>query len=442
MMKLAQVYPHSVISVPRADVYDALAIVNYEIGRRLAQSNSVVTYPKWVKGQRKIEQHEGVTYRRVPERIDSALNLLRVLDNRLLRPDRPFRLSSLYYARYASKVARDIRERGCDAVHIHSVPNFIPVVRKLNPKARIALHMHDHSLADFDARIVGPRLEQANLIVACSDFVINAIRNRFPQLAGRCHTLYNGVDERFLNIQADPARSQTVLFVGRLCPEKGVHLLLEAMKSMPAPGTLSLVGPLDVAPREFVDPLSADALFEDLRGFYRHPQGFRDLLLREAGALGARAILHGKVFNRDIGAHYAQAGVFVFPSLWHEPFGIPVIEAMAAGLPVVATRGGALPEIVVEGETGFLVERGDVRGLRAAISELLGNPSLRRRMGAAGRQRVRELFTWDRCVSRLVDLYARAETAAQPVNPPGSVHPPERSAAQGIKVHTAGSSIR
>src|SRR4029078_2122270 len=99
--------------------------------------------------------------------------------------------------------------------------------------------------------------------------------------------------------------------------------------SMPAPGAPRLGGPLDVAPREFVDPLSADALFEDLRHFYRHPQEFRDLLLREAGALGDRAILHGKIFNRDIGAHYAQAGVFVFPSLWHEPFGIPVIEAMA-----------------------------------------------------------------------------------------------------------------
>jgi hypothetical protein len=75
-MKIAQVYPHSVISVPRADIYDALAIVNYELGRRLARSNSVVTYPKWVKGQREVEQHEGVTYRRVPEGIDSALNLL------------------------------------------------------------------------------------------------------------------------------------------------------------------------------------------------------------------------------------------------------------------------------------------------------------------------------------------------------------------------------
>jgi glycosyltransferase involved in cell wall biosynthesis len=109
---------------------------------------------------------------------------------------------------------------------------------------------------------------------------------------------------------------------------------------------------------------------------------------------------------------------------------------MAAGLPVVATRGGALPEIVVEGETGFLVERGDVQGLRAAISELLANPSLRQRMGAAGRQRVRELFTWDRCVAQLVELYARAETATHPA------HHAERSAAQGIKAHPAGSSIR
>jgi len=436
-MKIAQVYPHSVISVPRADIYDALAIVNYELGRRLARSNSVVTYPKWVKGQREVEQHEGVTYRRVPEGIDSALNLLRVLDNRLLRPDRPFRISSLYYARYASQVARDIRARGCDAVHIHSVPNFIPVIRKFNPNARIALHMHDHSLADFDARIIGPRLEQANLIVACSDFVSNAIRNRFPQVATRCHTLYNGVDERFLHIQADPARSQTVLFVGRLCPEKGVHLLLQAMKSLPAAaGRLSLVGPLDVAPREFVDPLSTDALFKDLRGFYAQPERFRELLTREVAALGVRATLHGKVFNREIGPHYSQAAVFVFPSLWHEPFGIPVIEAMAAGLPVVATRGGALPEIVVEGETGFLVERGDVQGLRAAISELLANPALRQRMGAAGRQRVRELFTWDRCVARLVDLYARVENATHPL------HQAERSGAQGIKAHPAGSSIR
>src|SRR6185312_12150781 len=99
------------------------------------------------------------------------------------------------------------------------------------------------------------------------------------------------------------------------------------------------------------------------------------------------------------------AGIFVFPSLWHEPFGIPVIEAMASGLPVVATRAGALPEIVVDGETGILVERGDHEGLAAAISRLLADARLRERMGNAGRERVRQLFTWERAVSRLEELY-------------------------------------
>ena len=83
-----------------------------------------------------------------------------------------------------------------------------------------------------------------------------------------------------------------------------------------------------------------------------------------------------------------------------------VIEAMAAGLPVVATRGGALPEVVVHGETGFLVDRGDTQGLNDAIATLLANPTLRARMGAAGRKRVEELFTWEQCVARLNELYS------------------------------------
>jgi glycosyltransferase involved in cell wall biosynthesis len=408
-MKIAQVYPHSVISVPHAEIFDALAIVNYEIGRRLAQTHAVVTYPKCGKGQRELERHEGVTYRRMSERFDSIVNLLRVLDKGVLKPERPFRLSPFYYAHYARRVALDIRARQCQLIHIHSVTNFIPVMRAVNPKAHVVLHMHDHSLSDFDPAVVGPRLEQASLIVGCSDFVIDSVRKRFPTVASRCHTLYNGVDRRFLDIHSDPARSSSVLFVGRLCPEKGVHVLLDAVSKLPANQPLpevNLVGPLDVAPKEFVDPLSQDPLFKGLESYYSRPTTFQEQLQRQAAGLGDRAILHGRVLNSDIGEHYAKAGIFVFPSLWHEPFGIPVIEAMAAGLPVVATRGGALPEIVVHGETGFLVERGDVEGLSKAISTLVVNPALRARMGAAGRARVREMFTWEHCVYRLNQLYA------------------------------------
>jgi len=408
-MRIAQVYPHADIPVPHARLYDALAIVNYEIGRRLARRHQVVTYPKWVPGEREVESHEGVTYRRIPEGIDRALNGLKVLDAaRLRNRGRPFRLSPFYYAHYAREVAGDIRERGCQLVHLHTISNFIGPIRRANPDARIVLHMHDHSLADFDPAVIAPRLEEVSLILACSRFVADEIRRRYPAAAARCHELYNGVDQRFLQVASEPAASRTVLFVGRLCPEKGVHVLLSAMSQVArahSHASLSLVGPLDLSPKDFVDPHQHDPMFNGLNRYYAHPGAYYDLIRQQVSALGGHAFLHGRVANEEICSHYARAGIFVFPSLWHEPFGIPVIEAMAAGLPVIATRAGALPEVVVDGETGILVDRGDSEALAAAIAKLLADPHLRERMGAAGRERVRQLFTWERSVARLEELY-------------------------------------
>lgn len=411
-LRIAQVYPHADIPLPHTQLYDALAIVNYEIGRRLARHHEVVTYPKWVAGEREIEQHEGVTYRRIPESIDRVLNGLKLLDAAaLFNRRRPFRLSPFYYAHYAREVARDIRERGCDLVHIHTVSNFIGPIRRANPRARIVLHMHDHSLADFDPAVIGPRLQEAALILACSRFVADGIRRLYPAAAARCHELHNGVDERFLQIAADPAASRTVLFVGRVCPEKGVHVLLSAMSEVlraQPHASLSVVGPLDLSPKEFVDPHGRDPIFNGLGRYYASPAAYYELVCRQLGGLAGRGFLHGRIANSEIRSHYARAGIFVFPSLWQEPFGIPVIEAMAAGLPVVATRGGALPEVVVDGETGILVERGDSEALAAAIGKLLADPHLRQRMGHAGRKRVQQLFTWDRSVARLEELYGSA----------------------------------
>ena len=408
-IRIAQIYPHADIPLPHARLYDALAIVNYELGRRLARHHEVVTYPKWMPGQSELECHEGVTYRRIPEGIDRALNSLKVLDAAgILNRRRPFRLSPFYYAHYAYEVARDIRERRCELVHLHTISNFIGPIRRANPGTRIVLHMHDHSLADFDPAVIAPRLEEVALILACSRYVADEIRRRYPAAATRCHALYNGVDERFLEVTPDPAASRTVLFVGRLCPEKGIHVLLSAMSEVCRThprASLSLVGPLDVAPKDFVDPHSRDPIFNGLDRYYTRPDAYYELICRLVSGLGGRAFLHGRTPNDEICSHYSRAGIFVFPSLWHEPFGIPVIEAMAAGLPVVATRAGALPEVVVDGETGILVERGDHEGLAAAISRLLSDPHLRERMGAAGRERVRQLFTWERSVSRLEELY-------------------------------------
>lgn len=100
------------------------------------------------------------------------------------------------------------------------------------------------------------------------------------------------------------------------------------------------------------------------------------------------------VSDEELARLYGQAEVAIVPSLY-EGFSLPAIEAMSCGVPVVATTGGALPEVVgVSGETGLLVEPNDPEALLVAIRSLLDDEALRERLGARGRERVMERFTW------------------------------------------------
>jgi glycosyltransferase involved in cell wall biosynthesis len=100
------------------------------------------------------------------------------------------------------------------------------------------------------------------------------------------------------------------------------------------------------------------------------------------------------VSDEDLARLYGEAEIAVVPSLY-EGFSLPAIEAMSCGVPVIATTGGALPEVVgVSGETGLLVEPNDPEALVAAIGQLLDDAAMRERLGAAGRERVIERFTW------------------------------------------------
>jgi glycosyltransferase involved in cell wall biosynthesis len=103
--------------------------------------------------------------------------------------------------------------------------------------------------------------------------------------------------------------------------------------------------------------------------------------------------VHG-ISDDELARCYGEAQVAVVPSLY-EGFSLPAIEAMACGVPVVATTGGALPEVVgADGDTALLVPPDDAGALAAAIGRLLDDPSLRARVGEAGRRRVLERFTW------------------------------------------------
>src|SRR5262249_22796397 len=93
-------------------------------------------------------------------------------------------------------------------------------------------------------------------------------------------------------------------------------------------------------------------------------------------------------------------------SQW-EGFGLVLLEAMARGRPIIASRVSAIPEIVVHGETGWLVSPGDSEGLRRALGEALADPDEAQRRGDAGRARLRDWFTLDRMLDGTLTIYDR-----------------------------------
>lgn len=105
---------------------------------------------------------------------------------------------------------------------------------------------------------------------------------------------------------------------------------------------------------------------------------------------------------------FAAAAVVCQMSRWEEVFGQVIAEAMASWKPVIGTRVGGIPELIDDGETGFLVERGDIPSMAGKILQLLSDPVLRASMGSKGRQAAEAKFDHRRNVSKLIELYGLA----------------------------------
>lgn len=110
------------------------------------------------------------------------------------------------------------------------------------------------------------------------------------------------------------------------------------------------------------------------------------------------------ISTEELVAYYAQAQVVVVPSVY-EGFGLPAGEAMACGIPVISTDGGALPEVV--GDAGIQVPVKDSQAIAEAVSDLLDDQEKRQRLGAAGRQRIEDLFCWQRAAQQMTGYYGQ-----------------------------------
>jgi glycosyltransferase involved in cell wall biosynthesis len=191
---------------------------------------------------------------------------------------------------------------------------------------------------------------------------------------------------------ASGAADRSILFVGRLIERKGVHHLIRALGVLRAGVAAKLVIIGDGPERPRLEKLA-----------------------REVG-VAEHVEFRGRVSDAELRQAYAVATVFVLPSVLDarqdtEGLGVVLLEAMNYSVPVIASEIGGITDIVQHDRTGILVPPGNEQALASALSRVLTDQPLSRALGRAGRDRLREAFSWDRIVDRWEDVYARAAGA-------------------------------
>ncbi len=280
-----------------------------------------------------------------------------------------FRPVVIYSRRHPSQTAT---ERAPDGIEYRRVPVSVDRLR-----SKIVMHMHGEWLSALDRVMIERRLRHVDLVLGCSDYCTNRVRERFPGIAARCQTLYNGVDvDAFVPRAPSSAdarrRAKRLLFVGVVSPHKGIHVLLDAFREVVAryPDVhLDIVGGHQVVSKAFLVPTRPDPMLATLDEF--HSGNYLERLrARMTPGVASRVTFAGYVPCAQKRRYYQEADLVVLPSVYHEGFGMPAAEAMAVG-----------------------------------ILQLLTDEPRRQAMGRAARERAVARFSWERIAASLTSLY-------------------------------------
>jgi glycosyltransferase involved in cell wall biosynthesis len=420
----------------------------YGVAHILAKSCDVVVYGSQDSHRTLGSEYSenGVFYKFFPSTRSDRMLLCARKNYSLMAPSAPpLSTSSLLHPSFARQVAMDLKRRQCDVIHVQHCSQCVPVIREYNPQAKIVLHLHAEWFSQADSRIFEERLKNIDLITAVSGYVADKTRRDFPAVASRCEVMYNGIDAREFTrekdyYQTNLRQQKRILYAGAISPHRGLHVLLEAFKMVVQryPNVrLDLVGPDGNYPMQETFDVRDGALRKSVAPYY----AFRPMSLLKSklfpkasnrasyrssldammpADVAEKVTFHGWIGHRpELIDHYYQGDVFVLPSICNDSFGIPVVEAMAAGAPVVASRSGGVVETVNDRETGFIVEKNDPHQLAHALLKLLEDDVLRETMGRAARERALTHFTWDKVAETMLRRYealggaGREEVAAR-----------------------------
>jgi colanic acid/amylovoran biosynthesis glycosyltransferase len=309
--------------------------------------------------------------------------IVAALDEWGRRPD----FLRLYQAAY---VGLRLQEMGIGHVHAHFmgmaartafwIHKFFPVTFSFTAHANDIFAPRNFEIG-FDKLV-----NAARAIVTVSDYAKKFLQERFPECADRVHRIYNGLNLVEFGRADFSSAPPLILAVGRLIAKKGFADLIRACGLIAERGKsfrceIIGEGPLENELRAQIERLN----------------------------LQDRVALPGAKPQLEVRQRLAAANVFALPSIIDSDGGMDnlptvIMEAMATGLPVVSTTIGGIPEMVVENETGFLVQPGDASALASRIEKLADDRALAQTLGRAGYQRAQELFSIDKNVRELCTL--------------------------------------
>ena len=308
-----------------------------------------------------------------------------------------------------------------DIVHCHTwYSHFGGILAKLN--YRIPLVITVHSLEplrplkreqlgggyDFSLWVEKTALEMADAVIAVSNGTKEDVARLFRVEPARLHVIYNGIDleeyrptertDALVRYGIDPSRPY-LLFVGRITRQKGIVHLARAIPFMDRGFQIVLCAGAPDTPEITAEMKAAVSQAQKER----------------SGVIWIEEM----VDKESVRQLYTHAAVFCCPSIY-EPFGIINLEAMACETAVVASAVGGIKEVVVDGETGFLVPVEQMKespfepiapekfehDLAARINDLMANPELQKKFGRAGRKRAEEKFGWSAIARQTIRLYS------------------------------------
>lgn len=308
------------------------------------------------------------------------------------------RLWQLFYFLEAVVLWRECRKRDIRHIHVHLANAAADIAMlaseigsAVEPQRPWSWSFTMHGPTEFyDLRHfrLAEKVRSASFVVCISDFARSQLMGLSdPDTWERLHVVHVGIPIEQFTPTAPATNGNgsapTILYIGRLVPEKGQAVLLEAVAKLAARGRK-----VELA----------------LAGEGQQRAG----LEREAARLGIaeRVTFLGAVGQEDLRGLYEGASVFCLPSFAE---GVPVVlmEAMAMGLPVVTTRIAGIPELIEDGHSGILVAPGRADDLADSLAGLLEDGELHRRLAANGREAVARGFDSEATAAQLQALFAR-----------------------------------